>query len=129
MTKRECLLSAVWTGPPLMLAGKELRLPFGRFELLRRWQNIIFSTGSTRDQSETAAVHEFAWLMAMDKSQLAEAVSKTRDELESRFIEFCTTHEDELPEIISGVIERLEQLKAAMVESDAPGKEDARHAS
>jgi hypothetical protein len=129
MTKRECLLSAVWTGPPLKLDGQELRLPFGRFELLRRWGNIIFSTGSEREQSETAAVHECAWIMAMSKESMIEALSKARDELDPDFVKFCATYEDELPEIIEGVIERLQQLKAAMVESVAPGKGDARHAS
>jgi hypothetical protein len=129
MTKRECLLSAAWTGLPLTLAGRELSLPFGRFEILRLWDNIIFGTNSKRDQSEIAAVYECAWVMFMTRDELAAVQSMTPDDFRKAFADWCLDHEDELPAVKEGIAGRLEQLKAAMVESVTPGKEDARHAS
>ena len=129
MTKRECLLSAAWTGSPLTLAGRELTLPFGRFEILRLWDNIIFGTASKRDQSEIAAVYECAWVMFMTRDELMEVQRMTPEDFRKAFAAWCLAHEEELPSVKDGIAERLEQLKAAMVESVAPGKEDARHAS
>jgi hypothetical protein len=112
-----------------MLAGRELSLPFGRFEILRLWDNIIFGTNSKRDQSEIAAVYECAWVMFMTRQELTAVQAMTPDDFRKAFADWCLDHEDDLPAVKDGIAGRLEQLKAAMVESVAPGKEDARHAS
>jgi hypothetical protein len=129
MTKRECLLSAAWTGSPLTLAGRELSLPFGRFEILRLWDNVIFGSNSKRDQTEIGAVYECAWVMFMTREELAKVQAMPPEEFRKAFADWCLDHEDELPSVKEGIAGRLEQLQAAMVESVTPGKEDARRAS
>ena len=112
-----------------MLSGRELTLPFGRFEILRLWDNIIFGTNSKRDQSEIAAVYECAWVMFMTREEIAAVQSMQQEDFRKAFAGWCLDHEEELPSVKDGIAERLEQLKAAMVGSVTPGKEDARHAS
>jgi hypothetical protein len=93
------------------------------------WDNIIFGTNSKRDQSEIAAVYECAWVMFMTREELANVQSMPPEDFRKAFADWCLDHEDDLPAVKDGIAGRLGQLKAAMVESVAPGKEDARHAS
>ena len=129
MTKRECLLSAVFVGPPLKLGDKELTLPFGRFEILKMIDNVVFGTNSKRKQTEIGAIYECAWIMSLSKSEMIDLMASDEEARTAALARFCIEHEDELPDIKHGIVARLEALKAAMIESDTPGKEDARHAS
>lgn len=129
MTKRECLLSSVFVGAPLVLAGRELSLPFGRMQALQVLDNIIFANDSKREQSEMQAVYECAWIMFLEKPDLLKVMAATDEENAKSFLAFAIEHEDELGDIKEGIINRLQALKAAMFAPDPPGKEDARHAS
>ena len=49
---RNNLLEMAWTGPPLMIGGRELVLTWGRFSLLGAWKNPLFHKQDPDDPND-----------------------------------------------------------------------------
>lgn len=126
--KRDDLLSTAWTGKPLELGGRELRLSAGRHGLLGYWKNAFFDDGNT-GQSSLAAMGELVMVCYLSKEELKEAQRLSDDDRAKAVVDFMLEWEDELPEIQVGIQARMEAIKAAIVESESPGKGDAVHVS
>ena len=124
---RQNLLESAWTGPPLTLNGRELVLSPGRHSLLGYWKNAFFSENAT--QTPIAAMGELVMICYLTREELR-GVQQMSDEMRSlAVIEFMLEHEDALTEVQEGIQARMEAVKAAVVESESPGKEDAAHVS
>ena len=126
--KRDDLLSTAWTGKPLELGGRELRLSAGRHGLLGYWKNAFFEEGQT-GQSSLAAMGELVMVCYLTKDEVKGVQRMTNEDRAKAVVDFMLEFEDELPEIQAGIQERMEAIKAAIVESESPGKEGVPHAS
>ena len=125
--KRDDLLSTAWTGKPLELGGRELRLSAGRHGLLDYWKNSQYHEDS--NQTKPAGLGEMVMVCYVTKEELREIQRMTDKEREKAVVDFMLEWEDELPEIAEGIVARMEAIKAAIVESESPGKGDAAHVS
>ena len=125
--KRDDLLSRAWTGAPLELDGRELRLSAGRHSLLGYWKNSFFADNP--NQSSLAAMGELVMVCWLDKDELKAVQRMTDEEREKAVIDFMLEYEDQLPDIQEGIQLRMESIKAAVVESELPGKGEQVHAS
>ena len=122
---REDLLSQSWTGPPLELNGRELTLSLGGIELLRRWRNPLV-TGADSDSSPFSAVAEIALVCYSDKAELIALRKMTEADRGEAVLDFMLENDGEMLRLQDGILERLKAMTAAAVESETPGKEQAR---
>ena len=125
--KRDDLLSRAWTGAPLLLNGIELRLSPGRHSLLGYWKNSFFVDNP--EQSSLQAMGELILVCWANKDELKELQRMTDEDRAKRVIDFMLEVEDELTAIQEGIELRMQSIKAAIVESELPGKEEPAHAS
>lgn len=125
--KRDNLLSQAWTGEPLELNGRELVLSYGRQELLRAWGNELFCDGGT-DQTAVHAMGEIALVCYSTMPEIYELRKMSREDRHEKVIDFMLNAEADMGRITQGIQDRIDAVKASMVESELLGKGDARHA-
>jgi hypothetical protein len=125
--KRDNLLTLSWTGAPLVHNGRELVLSYGRFELLKSWGNELLSDADT-DQSRSHAMGEIALVCCSTKDEIKELNRMTADDRKAAVTEWMIDNEEATGDLFEGIEIRIAAIKAATVESETPGKEDARHA-
>jgi len=129
MNKREDLLSKVWTGPQLEIGGKAVMLSPIRYSILESWRNSLFDSSNT-EQSTVEAMGELLLIGSATPEEIQQLRKDTPEERKAKIVSFMLETEDEFSVASAGVQERLESIRAAMVESESPGKEDAlAHAS
>lgn len=124
MTKREDLLSRAWTGEQLTIGGKPVIMSPVRYSILEYWHNSLFDSTNT-NQSAVDAMGEMLLLCSATREELKDIQRLAADERKIRVMEFMIDTEDEFTLASSGIQERLDSIRAAMVESESPGKEDA----
>ena len=129
MNKREDLLSKAWTGPQLTIGGKPIMLSPVRYSILESWRNSLFDSSNT-EQSAVEAMGELLLICSATAAEVQQLRNSTPEDRKSNIVCFMLETEDEFSLASAGVQERLESIRAAMVESESPGKEDApAHAS
>lgn len=129
MNKREDLLSRVWTGEQLEIGGRPVILSPVRYSILEYWQNSLFNSGN-EEQSAVNAMGELLLLCSVPKEEIKALQKLTKEERALRVMDFMLENEEEFTLASNGIQERLQSIRAAMVESETPGKEEAqRHVS
>ena len=123
MKNRHNILANAWTGAPLTLAGRELVLTAGRYELLKSWGNVLFSDTESQ-QSQTHAMHEVALLCYASSAMIVELRKMTADDRHKAVVDFMLDYEEELPSVIEGLVERITATKLSAAESEGGGKQE-----
>jgi hypothetical protein len=72
---------------------------------------------------------ELVMVCYLTKDEVKGVQRMTNEDRAKAVVDFMLEFEDELPEIQAGIQERMEAIKAAIVESESPGKGDVPHAS
>ena len=125
--KRDDLLSRAFIGAPLELAGREIRLSSARYSLLKYWKNSLFNDHSEQDKIDGRG--EAILLAWSTKEEVRQLQRMTNEERAKAVTEFMLEYEDELPGIYDALDDKADELKAADVESELPGKEEPAHVS
>lgn len=124
MSKRQDLLAKAWIGPQLEFRGEPLILSPVRYSILNYWRNYFFDNSNTA-QGEVDAVGEFILACVSSTDEMRELQRMPTEQRADKVREFMLEIEDQFDELMAGIRERLEAIRAAMVESELPGKEDA----
>ena len=128
MTKRDDLLSRAWTGAQLEIGGKPIILSAVRYAVLEYWHNRLFDETNER-QNAMAAMGELILVCSATREEFKELQRLTVEERAEKVMDFLVEHEEEIDAVSQGVQDRLEAIKAAMVESESPGKGEQVHVS
>lgn len=122
--KRECLLSRHYTGEPMTLHGKPIFYSALVNELMREFKVAVFHGAD--DQTDHSAFTECIMVMSLiadnNLSRIAELRAMPREQRHSEVLTFALEHDEEVEQLKPIILDRLEQAKAAIVESEAGGK-------
>jgi hypothetical protein len=124
MTKREDLLSRSWTGPQLEIGGKPVIMSPVRYSILEYWKNSLFDSSNT-SQTSINAMGELLLICSATREEIKELKRMTPEQRAERVVDFMLDNEKDFSEASNGIQERLESIRASMVESESPGKEEA----
>jgi len=136
---RNNLLEMAWTGPPLMIGGRELVLTWGRYELLGAWKNPLFHKPDPDDHddkpnriSEPCAMGEILLTCSSTIEEIKQLRAMTAKERAGAVLNYMLEHEEEIGDAAIGIQQRIQSIEAAGVEIDDMGKpkagEGPRHA-
>lgn len=128
MNKRNDLLSRAWTGAQLEIGGKPIILSAVRYAILEYWHNRLFDE-TNEDQNPIAAMGELIMICSASREDFKAIQRLTAEERAAKVMDFIVEHEDQIDDVSAGVQDRLEAIKAAMVESESPGKGVQAHVS
>jgi len=122
--KRECLLSRHYTGEPMTLHGKPIFYSALVNELMRELKVAVFHGAD--DQTDHSAFTECIMVMGLiadnNLARINELRSMDRAARHSEVLTFALGNEEEVERLKPQILDRLEQAKAAIVESEAGGK-------
>lgn len=124
MTKREDLLSRSWTGPQLEIGGKPVIMSPVRYSILEYWKNSLFDSSNT-SQTSINAMGELLLICSSTREEIKELKRMTPEKRAEKVVDFMLDNEKDFSEASNGIQERLESIRASMVESESPGKEEA----
>lgn len=124
MTKRDDLLSRTWTGPQLEIGGKPVIMSPVRYSILEYWKNSLFDSSNT-SQTSINAMGELLLICSSSRDEIKELQRMTPEKRAEKVVEFMLDNEKEFSAASEGIQERLESIRASMVESESPGKEEA----
>lgn len=124
--KRTCLLAKSYTGPPMMLAGREIIFSAIANEIIRERGNAFFAAPGPENQTEFSGMVEgilIMWLLAADDfEQIEKFRQHTPQERAAEVLTFAIRHEAWIEELKPQLIARIEAAMAAAVESEGRGK-------
>jgi hypothetical protein len=129
MNHRDNLLAKAWTKAPLTIGGKNVCLSPVRYATLEQWENPLF-VGSTTGGGAILAMAETLLVCTATHKEFYALTKMTKEERTAAVFEYMVENEDEISAAASlGLQEQLEPIRAAMVESELPGKGEQVHVS
>jgi len=129
MNIRENLLKKAWTSAPMEIGGKPVVLSPVRYAILEQWGNELF-VGGDNPKEPIVAMAEVLLVCTVDQTGFKDLMKLSDNDRKRKVIDFMVNNEDEISAAaMAGMKEHMEPIKAAMVESEAMGKEEQAHAS
>ncbi len=126
---RNNLLTSVWTGPPIMIGGRELVMTPIRYEQFSAWKNPLLYKPDPNDPSDAAnkiseiiAIGEILTLCHASSDEARKLRGMTENERAEAVAQFMWDHEDETDDAIKQMADRIKSMEAAGVEIDDMGK-------
>ena len=121
MKDRNTELLGSWLGV-VTLGERTLRpLGIGLTVVLRRLDNANFSKSDR--EVEAIDILEIVYVMYLTGKELADYVTKSKDEREGLLALFAAEHAEEIDDVMNVVIESAKRIAIATMESNGLGKE------